>query len=50
MQPLEGGYDCASLDEIMKVMELGVEANRIIYANPCKDVRYEERPRSETEA
>lgn len=30
------GFDCASKGEISQVMKLGVEAPRIIYANPCK--------------
>lgn len=30
------GFDCASKNEIMKVQDLGVEANRIIFANPAK--------------
>jgi ornithine decarboxylase len=29
-------FDCASLGEIQTVMGLGVSADRIIYANPCK--------------
>jgi ornithine decarboxylase len=30
------GFDCASKGEISQVMKLGVDASRIIYANPCK--------------
>ncbi|BFZ55689.1 Ornithine decarboxylase [Savitreella phatthalungensis] len=30
------GFDCASKAEIQAVRELGVSADRIIYANPCK--------------
>uniref|UniRef100_A0A1I7XL36 ornithine decarboxylase n=1 Tax=Heterorhabditis bacteriophora TaxID=37862 RepID=A0A1I7XL36_HETBA len=30
------GFDCASKEEIDIVMEMGVCADRIIYANPCK--------------
>jgi ornithine decarboxylase len=30
------GFDCASKGEISQVMKLGVNASRIIYANPCK--------------
>lgn len=30
------GFDCASREEIDIVMETGVAADRIIYANPCK--------------
>jgi ornithine decarboxylase len=31
-------FDCASKNEISKVISAGVEPNRIIYANPCKMV------------
>lgn len=40
---LGAGFDCASKGEIKKVMDLGVTADRIIYANPCKQssfIRY----------
>lgn len=40
---LGAGFDCASKGEIKKVMDLGVSADRIIYANPCKQssfIRY----------
>ncbi|OQV13176.1 Ornithine decarboxylase [Hypsibius exemplaris] len=30
------GFDCASKAEITKVLSLGVEPDRIIYAHPCK--------------
>lgn len=30
------GFDCASKSEIQKVLDLGVDRSRIIYANPCK--------------
>lgn len=30
------GFDCASKDEISRVLKLGVDPSRIIYANPCK--------------
>ena len=30
------GFDCASQAEIEQVMEMGVPAEKIIYANPCK--------------
>lgn len=30
------GFDCASKSEIQKVMNLGVDQSRIIFANPCK--------------
>lgn len=32
------GFDCASKAEIQLVQSLGVPANRIIYANPCKQI------------
>jgi len=37
---LGAGFDCASKGEIQKVMDLGVSADRIIYANPCKQSSY----------
>jgi ornithine decarboxylase len=37
---LGAGFDCASKGEIKKVMDLGVSADRIIYANPCKQSSY----------
>jgi len=30
------GFDCASSDEIDRVMKFGVTAERIVFANPCK--------------
>ncbi|RWS31174.1 hypothetical protein B4U80_09988, partial [Leptotrombidium deliense] len=30
------GFDCASKNEIVDVLSIGVTPNRIIYANPCK--------------
>lgn len=30
------GFDCASKNEIQKVLDLGVSPDRIIFANPCK--------------
>lgn len=30
------GFDCASNGEIAKVLEIGVEPSRVIFANPCK--------------
>ncbi|KIJ51083.1 hypothetical protein M422DRAFT_245061 [Sphaerobolus stellatus SS14] len=30
------GFDCASYGEISQILDLGVEPNRIVYANPCK--------------
>jgi len=40
---LGAGFDCASKGEMKKVMDIGVSADRIIYANPCKQssfIRY----------
>lgn len=34
------GFDCASKNEIQKVLSLGVRPNRIVYANPCKQANY----------
>ncbi|KAH7663322.1 Ornithine/DAP/Arg decarboxylase protein [Dioscorea alata] len=36
MAALGAGFDCASRGEIEAVLALGVTADRIIYANPCK--------------
>ncbi|KAM7343845.1 ornithine decarboxylase 1-like [Cochliomyia hominivorax] len=33
-------FDCASKNEIKQVLELGVEPERIIFANPCKPVSH----------
>ncbi|PIO71620.1 Pyridoxal-dependent decarboxylase, pyridoxal binding domain protein [Teladorsagia circumcincta] len=33
---LGAGFDCASREEIDIVMDMGVRAEKIIYANPCK--------------
>ena len=30
------GFDCASKQEILAILNLGVDPSRIIYANPCK--------------
>ncbi len=37
---LGAGFDCASKNEIQKVLDLGVSADRIIFANPCKQASY----------
>ncbi|ORZ14038.1 pyridoxal-dependent decarboxylase [Absidia repens] len=37
---LGAGFDCASKTEIQQVLGMGVEPNRIIYANPCKQSSY----------
>jgi ornithine decarboxylase len=34
------GFDCASKQEIQQVLDAGVEANRIVYANPCKQASF----------
>lgn len=34
------GFDCASKSEIQQVLDAGVESNRIIYANPCKQASF----------
>lgn len=34
------GFDCASMNEIQSVLELGVNPSRIIYANPCKQTSF----------
>jgi ornithine decarboxylase len=37
------GFDCASKNEIQRVLELGVSPDRIVFANPCKQasmIRY----------
>lgn len=34
------GFDCASKAEIIKITDLNVPTNRIIYANPVKDPNY----------
>jgi len=36
LSAMGAGFDCASGDEIDRVMALGVPADRIIFANPCK--------------
>ncbi|XP_065123488.1 ornithine decarboxylase 1-like isoform X2 [Paramisgurnus dabryanus] len=37
---LGAGFDCASKTEIELIQSVGVEPNRIIYANPCKQVSH----------
>ncbi|XP_072431217.1 antizyme inhibitor 2-like isoform X1 [Chiloscyllium punctatum] len=34
------GFDCASKNEIATILDIGVPAERIIYANPCKEVSH----------
>jgi len=36
MNNLGTGFDCASSDEIDRVTAMGVSADRIVFANPCK--------------
>lgn len=36
MAKLGTGFDCASMNEIKRVLDLGVHPDRIIYANPAK--------------
>lgn len=36
LDDLGAGFDCASKEEIKKVLGVGVSPDRIIYANPCK--------------
>ncbi|CAF3231529.1 unnamed protein product [Rotaria socialis] len=37
---LGAGFDCASKGEIKKIIDLGISADRIVYANPCKQSSY----------
>lgn len=37
---LGAGFDCASKNEIQKVLDLGVAPDRIIFANPCKQASF----------
>lgn len=37
---LGAGFDCASKNEIQRVLDLGVSPHRIIFANPCKQASY----------
>lgn len=34
------GFDCASQNEIQKILDMGVDPERIIFANPCKQASY----------
>ncbi|XP_028936098.1 antizyme inhibitor 2-like isoform X2 [Ornithorhynchus anatinus] len=40
LKNLGTGFDCASQGELEQVLELGVPAARIIYANPCKQTSH----------
>lgn len=33
-------FDCASMQEIKKVLSLGVDPSRIVYAHPVKTIKY----------
>lgn len=37
---LGAGFDCASKNEIQRVLDLGVSPDRIIFANPCKQASF----------
>lgn len=37
---LGASFDCASKNEIQRVLDLGVAPHRIIFANPCKQASY----------
>ena len=37
---LGAGFDCASKNEIQRVLDLGVSPHRIIFANPCKQASF----------
>ncbi|PVF95305.1 hypothetical protein CPB86DRAFT_711415 [Serendipita vermifera] len=37
---LGAGFDCASMNEINMVAQLGVNPSRVIFANPCKPTSY----------
>jgi len=34
------GFDCASMGEMRQLLEMGVPAERILYANPCKQASH----------
>lgn len=37
---LDTGFDCASLAEIQQIVQMHVQPNRIIFANPCKPISH----------
>ena len=37
---LGAGFDCASKEEIRTILDLGVPPERIIYANPAKQISH----------
>ncbi|KZV90858.1 hypothetical protein EXIGLDRAFT_109488 [Exidia glandulosa HHB12029] len=40
LKALGTGFDCASQGEISQVLSIGVDASRIIFANPCKPASF----------
>lgn len=40
LMSLGANFDCASSSEIATILEMGVDADRIVYANPCKTSSY----------
>lgn len=46
IESMGGGFDCASKQEIASVLSLGVDPQRIIFANPCKLVSHMKYARS----
>jgi hypothetical protein len=36
LDALGAGFDCASVMELQAVQDLGVDQERVIFANPCK--------------
>jgi diaminopimelate decarboxylase len=38
LEKMGAGFDCASMGEFEKVLAMGVDPNRIIFANPCKQI------------
>lgn len=40
LNKLNTNFDCASLEEIKRVLSLGVHPSRIIYAHPCKQISH----------
>lgn len=40
MADLGTNFDCASKTEIKQILDLGVEAKRIIFANICKPISH----------
>ncbi|CCA74256.1 related to ornithine decarboxylase [Serendipita indica DSM 11827] len=40
LSALGSGFDCASMNEINMVSEIGVDPSRVIFANPCKPTSF----------